>query len=141
MFSSLVLQSESNSSASAKFTLFKCVYCAQVLGLNDRPKLLECLHVACGQCVNTKFSELDRSLPPLIHCPVCDNASQNEYIANKFAMKCETALKGFAMPDGNVITFIKITSIINALIQRQTSCSHIPSCQHISSASCHCCCC
>lgn len=41
-------------------------------------------------------------------------------------MKCEMALKGFsyvgfgqclAMPDGNVITFIKITSIINALIQ------------------------
>ncbi|XP_017849523.1 transcription intermediary factor 1-alpha isoform X2 [Drosophila busckii] len=85
-------RSESNSSASAKFTLFKCVYCAQVLGVNDRPKLLECLHVACGQCVNTKFSELDRSLPPLIHCPVCDNASQNEYIIeNQFLIEQCTA--------------------------------------------------
>ncbi|XP_051863941.1 E3 ubiquitin-protein ligase TRIM33 isoform X2 [Drosophila albomicans] len=92
-------RSESNSSASAKFTLFKCVYCAQVLGINDRPKLLECLHVACGQCVNTKFSELDRSLPPLIHCPVCDNASQNEYIIeNQFLIEqCAAGDNG----DGN----------------------------------------
>ncbi|XP_016977543.1 transcription intermediary factor 1-alpha isoform X7 [Drosophila rhopaloa] len=81
-------RSESNSSASAKFTLFKCVYCAQLLGSNDRPKLLECLHVACAQCVSTKFSELDRSLPPLIHCPVCDNASQNEFIVdNQFLIE------------------------------------------------------
>ncbi|XP_068155302.1 E3 ubiquitin-protein ligase TRIM33 isoform X1 [Drosophila tropicalis] len=81
-------RSGSNSSASAKFTLFKCVYCAQLLGSNDRPKLLECLHVACSQCVSTKFSELDRSLPPLIHCPVCDNASQNEYIIdNQFLIE------------------------------------------------------
>lgn len=96
---SLFLQSESNSSASAKFTLFKCVYCAQVLGINDRPKLLECLHVACSQCVNTKFSELDRSLPPLIHCPVCDNASQNEYIIeNQFLIEqCAAGDNG----DGN----------------------------------------
>lgn len=100
IFSSIIyLQSESNSSASAKFTLFKCVYCAQVLGINDRPKLLECLHVACGQCVNTKFSELDRSLPPLIHCPVCDNASQNEYIIeNQFLIEqCAAGDSG----DGN----------------------------------------
>ncbi|SPP82568.1 transcription intermediary factor 1-alpha isoform X2 [Drosophila guanche] len=81
-------RSESNSSASAKFALFKCVYCAQLLGSNDRPKLLECLHVACSQCVNTKFSELDRSLPPLIHCPVCDTGSQNELIVdNQFLIE------------------------------------------------------
>ncbi|XP_017048789.1 transcription intermediary factor 1-alpha isoform X4 [Drosophila ficusphila] len=81
-------RSESNSSASAKFTMFKCVYCAQLLGSNDRPKLLECLHVACAQCVSTKFSELDRSLPPLIHCPVCDNASTSEYIVdNQFLIE------------------------------------------------------
>lgn len=87
-----LLQSESNSSASAKFTLFKCVYCAQLLGSNDRPKLLECLHVACAQCVSTKFSELDRSLPPLIHCPVCDNASQQEFIVdNQFLIEQCTA--------------------------------------------------
>eukprot|EP00099_Drosophila_melanogaster_P003761 NP_001163665.1 bonus, isoform B [Drosophila melanogaster] len=85
-------RSESNSSASAKFTLFKCVYCAQLLGSNDRPKLLECLHVACAQCVSTKFSELDRSLPPLIHCPVCDNASQQEFIVdNQFLIEQCTA--------------------------------------------------
>ncbi|XP_037711126.1 transcription intermediary factor 1-alpha isoform X5 [Drosophila subpulchrella] len=88
-------RSESNSSASAKFTLFKCVYCAQLLGSNDRPKLLECLHVACAQCVSTKFSELDRSLPPLIHCPVCDNASQQEFIVdNQFLIEQCTAGDG-----------------------------------------------
>lgn len=91
----LPTQSESNSSASAKFTLFKCVYCAQLLGSNDRPKLLECLHVACAQCVSTKFSELDRSMPPLIHCPVCDNASQNEFIVdNQFLIEQCTAGEG-----------------------------------------------
>lgn len=63
---------------------------------------------------------------------------------NLFRMKCETALKGFsfcccvALPDGNLITFIKITSIINALIQcrQRRRLAAIPSCQHISSASC-----
>lgn len=66
----------------------KCVWCSQVLTSNDRPKLLECLHVACAQCVTTKFSELDRTMPPLIHCPVCNMASQNEFIIdNQFLIE------------------------------------------------------
>lgn len=64
----------------------------QVLTANDRPKLLECLHVACSQCVTTKFSELDRTMPPLIHCPVCNMASQNEFIIdNHFLMEQSNA--------------------------------------------------
>lgn len=55
---------------------------------NDRPKLLECLHVACTQCITTKFTELDRTMPPLIHCPVCNMASQNEFIIdNQFLIE------------------------------------------------------
>ncbi|XP_037945595.1 E3 ubiquitin-protein ligase TRIM33 isoform X2 [Teleopsis dalmanni] len=84
-------RTESTSSVS-KFALHKCVWCSQTLNINDRPKLLECLHVACSQCVSTKFSELDRTLPPLIHCPMCNMASQNEFIVdNQFLIEQCTA--------------------------------------------------
>lgn len=69
-----------NTSTVGESTSTKCVWCSQFLVATDRPKLLECLHVACCQCVTTKFSELDRTMPPLIHCPVCNMASQNEFI-------------------------------------------------------------
>lgn len=36
----------------------KCVYCKQVLTGNDEPKLLECLHSACGACVKSKMNEI-----------------------------------------------------------------------------------
>ncbi|XP_055378936.1 E3 ubiquitin-protein ligase TRIM33 [Condylostylus longicornis] len=66
----------------------KCVWCGQVLTPNDHPKLLECLHVACGQCINTKFTEVDRTMPPIIHCPLCNMASQNDFIIdNQFLIE------------------------------------------------------
>lgn len=66
----------------------KCVFCSQVLTANDCPKLLECLHIACGQCVTTKFADVDRTMPPLIHCPICNMASQNEFIIdNQFLIE------------------------------------------------------
>ncbi|XP_067615834.1 E3 ubiquitin-protein ligase TRIM33 isoform X3 [Eurosta solidaginis] len=96
-------RSESTSSASTKFALLKCVWCNQLLGINDRPKLLECLHVSCSQCVNTKFSELDRTMPPLIHCPICNMASQNEFIIdNQFLIEQCTAAGDNSLTDGSL---------------------------------------
>ncbi|KAM7363168.1 tripartite motif-containing protein bonus isoform 6-T6 [Cochliomyia hominivorax] len=80
--------STSISSNISKPIATKCVFCAQTLGINDRPKLLECLHVTCSQCMSTKFAELDRTMPPLIHCPICNMASQNEFIIdNQFLIE------------------------------------------------------
>lgn len=35
----------------------KCVYCNQMLTATDEPKLLECLHSACGACIKSKINE------------------------------------------------------------------------------------
>lgn len=60
----------------------------EILASSDSPKLLECLHVACGNCVAAKFSEIDRTLPPIIHCPVCSMASQPDLIIeNQFLIE------------------------------------------------------
>ncbi|XP_059612511.1 E3 ubiquitin-protein ligase TRIM33 isoform X2 [Phlebotomus argentipes] len=75
-------------SKGASTTPSKCVWCSQSLSGADNPKLLECLHVACSACVTTKFSELDRALPPLVHCPECNMASQMEgVIDNQFLIE------------------------------------------------------
>lgn len=37
--------------------IFKCIFCDRVLTANDDPKLLECLHNACGSCVESKLYE------------------------------------------------------------------------------------
>lgn len=37
--------------------VFKCVFCERVLNGGDAPKLLECLHNACGSCINNKLFE------------------------------------------------------------------------------------
>lgn len=37
---------------------FKCVFCDQVLSASDDPKLLECLHNACGSCIGQKIYEV-----------------------------------------------------------------------------------
>lgn len=47
-----------------------CVFCGQMLGAKDVPKLLECLHVTCNACIATKFSEIDRNSSPIVHCTV-----------------------------------------------------------------------
>lgn len=47
--------------------------------------------MSCGSCVTAKFSELDRSLPPLLHCPLCNMASQLELIIdNQFLIEQHT---------------------------------------------------
>lgn len=66
----------------------KCVWCSENLTGSDSPKLLECLHVACGSCTTVKFNEIDRSLPRLLHCPVCNMASQQDLIIeNQFLIE------------------------------------------------------
>ncbi|XP_004535649.1 E3 ubiquitin-protein ligase TRIM33 isoform X4 [Ceratitis capitata] len=107
-------RSESSSSASTKFALLKCVWCNQLLGINDRPKLLECLHVSCSQCISTKFSEVDRTMPPLIHCPVCNMASQNEFIIdNQFLIEQCTAAGDNSLADGSSADATKATVTAN----------------------------
>ncbi|KAL9890329.1 tripartite motif-containing protein bonus isoform 4-T4 [Glossina fuscipes fuscipes] len=97
-------ESTSTSSNNPKATMLKCVWCSQTLGINDRPKLLECLHIACAQCVHNKFVELDRTMPPLIHCPICNMASQNELIIdNQFLIEQCTAA-GEMSADGSSCT-------------------------------------
>lgn len=38
---------------------FKCVFCDQILSAIDCPKLLECLHNSCINCLNNKLFEND----------------------------------------------------------------------------------
>lgn len=73
----------------------KCVWCSQLLTAADLPRLLECLHVACTSCVTNKFSEIDRTMPPLIHCPICNMASQSDHIIeNQFLIEQHPADDG-----------------------------------------------
>lgn len=55
----------------------KCVYCETVLVPSLKPKLLECLHSTCQECVS---KNLDPNLPLLIHCSICNRASQKHHI-------------------------------------------------------------
>lgn len=41
--------------------VYKCVFCERVLTASDSPKLLECLHNACGSCINNKLFEQNES--------------------------------------------------------------------------------
>uniref|UniRef100_T1GFT4 B box-type domain-containing protein n=1 Tax=Megaselia scalaris TaxID=36166 RepID=T1GFT4_MEGSC len=70
----------------------KCVFCQSILVPSHKPKLLECLHSACQECVSKKFTDLDRTLPPLIHCSVCNRASQHEFIINNHFITENTEL-------------------------------------------------
>lgn len=66
----------------------KCVWCSESLTGQDSPKLLECLHVSCGRCLTTKFDQIDRTQPRLLHCPVCNMASQQDLIIdNQFLIE------------------------------------------------------
>lgn len=37
--------------------VYKCVFCDRVLSASDDPRLLECLHNACGSCIKSKLEE------------------------------------------------------------------------------------
>lgn len=40
------------------------------MSITDTPKLLECLHGACGTCVTAKFEENQQAQPVQLNCPV-----------------------------------------------------------------------
>ncbi|XP_044253927.1 E3 ubiquitin-protein ligase TRIM33 isoform X2 [Tribolium madens] len=63
---------------------FKCVFCEQVLSGGDEPKLLECLHNACGTCIGNKLyeTELEKNT---VECPQCNIVCEpNKIIDNQF---------------------------------------------------------
>lgn len=35
----------------------KCIFCHVNLSASEEPKLLECLHASCGNCITTKVNE------------------------------------------------------------------------------------
>lgn len=54
----------------------KCVFCQVILTASEDPKLLECLHAACSNCVSTKLNEQtghtdDGSESGVVVCPIC----------------------------------------------------------------------
>lgn len=54
-------QSEQSEGAESPTTVdtfvYKCVFCDRVLSGSDDPRLLECLHNACGSCIKSKLEE------------------------------------------------------------------------------------
>ncbi|KAJ3631351.1 hypothetical protein MTP99_012481 [Tenebrio molitor] len=68
---------------------FKCVFCEQLLTANDDPKLLECLHNACGNCVGNKLYEnQETELEKNVECPQCNiTCEPNKIIDNQFLLE------------------------------------------------------
>lgn len=71
----------------------KCVFCKQCLNASDEPKLLECLHSACGSCIKSKISEVQSTQQDenakqnvnTISCALCKIACrQSQIIDNRF---------------------------------------------------------
>ncbi|ENN72418.1 hypothetical protein HUJ04_009043 [Dendroctonus ponderosae] len=61
--------------ATAEGFAFKCIYCDHILTASDNPKLLECLHNACTNCINAKLFENNESSGSAgnqITCPTCN---------------------------------------------------------------------
>ena len=64
----------------------KCVWCSQILTATDKPKLLECLHVACDACLKQKFSDCQQN--SFIICPICKLENRyNLIIDNQFLIE------------------------------------------------------
>lgn len=63
-----------------------CCWCQQTLTVSDRPKLLECFHSCCEQCLK---QEQQKAAPPnqscnvlTIICPLCRTDNRSDYIIN-----------------------------------------------------------
>lgn len=44
----------------------KCILCHLNLSVSDEPKLLECLHAACGNCITSKVNDNLQGNPDLL---------------------------------------------------------------------------
>lgn len=71
----------------------KCVFCNQLVSGSDEPKLLECLHSACGGCIKTKMNETNQEgtdsfgnkIIPCLSCALCQIVSRHsQVIENRF---------------------------------------------------------
>lgn len=82
-------QTKSNEVKIAK----KCCWCCQTLTVSDRPKLLECFHVSCEQCINAKLQEqrklqLQSCGVLTAQCPICKMDNRSDYIIeNQFLVE------------------------------------------------------
>lgn len=63
-----------------------CCWCQQTLTVNDRPKLLECFHSCCEQCLK---QEQQKAVPQnqscnvfTINCPLCKTDNRSDFIIN-----------------------------------------------------------
>lgn len=63
-----------------------CCWCQQTLTVSDHPKLLECFHSCCEQCLK---QEQQKAVPQnlscnvlTITCPLCRTANRSDYIIN-----------------------------------------------------------
>lgn len=86
--------------------IFKCVFCEITLTSKDRPKILECLHNACGACIDQKLLEIQDPQQDIkeVYCRICGfymdpkNIIENQFLndassddANKFDdIKCSS---------------------------------------------------
>ncbi|XP_026472357.1 E3 ubiquitin-protein ligase TRIM33-like isoform X2 [Ctenocephalides felis] len=69
--------------------LMQCVWCLLNLRSNDNPKLLECLHAACDQCLTQKLAESvlpnANVQPHTVSCALCNMPSMlGQIIDNRF---------------------------------------------------------
>ncbi|KAI4463544.1 transcription intermediary factor [Holotrichia oblita] len=94
--------------------IYKCVFCDQVLSATDDPKLLECLHNACGSCTNNKLYEQNDNQNKGVECPTCGlTCEADKIIDNQFLLELNTTeetttkvaeLKCSSCSDDNVAT-------------------------------------
>lgn len=69
---------------------FKCVFCEQILTFSDGPKLLECLHNSCSNCISSKLYDqsIGVSARGAIECTLCNLPSgQDKIIENQFLLE------------------------------------------------------
>ncbi|XP_050316343.1 E3 ubiquitin-protein ligase TRIM33 [Anthonomus grandis grandis] len=77
--------------ATAEGFAFKCIYCDRALTAADNPKLLECLHNSCTNCINSKLfenNESSGSSANQISCPTCNiHCDPTRIIENQFLIE------------------------------------------------------
>lgn len=81
---------QSESPTTREGYVFKCIFCESVLTAQDGPKLLECLHNACSNCVNNKLYEQNdgSGLKSRVDCPLCTLSSLSERVLdNQFLLE------------------------------------------------------
>lgn len=58
--------------------------------------------MCCNSCITAKFNEIDRSQPALVHCPICNMASQpDKIIMNQFLIEMSEANADDSLSNSN----------------------------------------